>query len=136
MIDATSIIGQRFGRLLVVGVSPRPYRQHVVMSCVCDCGRPHRVRLDVLRRGASRSCGCLSGPIDLAGQRFGRLVAIEVAGRDKAGRVTWLCACDCGKRAVVESRNLRRGTSRSCGCLRRETARARMLALYARAGAA
>ena len=39
--------------------------------------------------------------IDLAGQRFGRLVTIEVVGKDKYYDKLWRCMCDCGKEADV-----------------------------------
>jgi len=52
--------------------------------------------------------------IDLTGQRFGRLVAIER--RDNQ----WLCHCDCGETNLVHRSNLVSGRAKSCGCLRRE----------------
>ena len=64
--------------------------------------------------------------IDLTGQTIDRLVVIREAGRDKSGHVLWLCRClgktgdDCGKEVVVSSNNLRRGHTKSCGCLKRE----------------
>lgn len=58
--------------------------------------------------------------IDLAGQRFGRLQVIRQAPKRRAGRVTWQCMCDCGAQASVQTKHLRNGESRSCGCLRRE----------------
>lgn len=33
---------------------------------------------------------------DLTGQRFGRLVALEVFGKNKYGNIVWLCKCECG----------------------------------------
>lgn len=56
------------------------------------------------------------GVIDLSNQRFGKLVAKKVAGRDKYNRATWLCICDCGTEKVIQSGNLRSGNTRSCGC--------------------
>lgn len=64
--------------------------------------------------------------IDLTGQPFGRLVVIREAGRDKGGHVLWLCRClgkngdDCGNEVVVSANDLRRGHTKSCGCLSRE----------------
>ena len=64
--------------------------------------------------------------IDLTGQPFGRLIVIREYGRDKHGNVLWLCRClgkngdDCGKEVVVTTNNLRRGHTKSCGCLSRE----------------
>lgn len=54
-------------------------------------------------------------PVDIAGQRFGRLVAVELRGR-KNGKAAWLCRCDCGREIVTLGTMLRMGDSRSCGC--------------------
>lgn len=59
--------------------------------------------------------------IDLTGQRFGRLVVLERAGSDSSKNAMWRCQCDCGNITVVAGGHLRTGTSRSCGCLHRET---------------
>lgn len=59
-------------------------------------------------------------PIDLSGQRFGRLVAIERAPRSKCGATMWVCKCDCGNRVTVQYSNLKRGATQSCGCLNDE----------------
>lgn len=56
--------------------------------------------------------------IDLTGQRFGRLVALGLAGRRKIS--FWTCQCDCGQVIVVRLGNLRSGNTNSCGCLQRE----------------
>ena len=53
---------------------------------------------------------------DLTGRRFGRLVVIEEAERNKCGTVRWLCKCDCGNMAKVQAGSLRNGHSTSCGC--------------------
>jgi hypothetical protein len=57
---------------------------------------------------------------DIAGQRFGRLVAIEFAGLDNHGKAKWRCRCDCGSSCVVSRGNLLSGATQSCGCLQRE----------------
>ena len=60
--------------------------------------------------------------LDLVGQRYGRLLVIKEAGRDKHGNVLWLCkcSCPCGTEVTVSCAPLRKGDIRSCGCLRRE----------------
>lgn len=56
--------------------------------------------------------------IDMVGLTFGRLTVVErVAGGAQA---RWRCACSCGGSAETNGSNLRRGISRSCGCLQRE----------------
>jgi len=58
---------------------------------------------------------------DIAGRRFGRLVA--VAPVNVQGRYKWDCRCDCGALTTVDGRELRSGGTLSCGCLRRDTNR-------------
>ena len=63
---------------------------------------------------------------DVHNVRFGRLVVIEF---DEAGSITqptWICRCDCGSTKSISYEQLRRGTQ-SCGCLRTEINRERML---------
>ena len=57
--------------------------------------------------------------VDLAGQRFGRLMVLEECGR-KNGGVVWRCQCDCGNITEVRSNHLRKGAVVSCGCYNRE----------------
>lgn len=56
---------------------------------------------------------------DITGQRFGRLTVIAYAGFKKP-RTSWFVRCDCGEQRQVESYSLKRGESKSCGCLSRE----------------
>lgn len=58
--------------------------------------------------------------IDLTGQRFGRLVVVEEAFKQKGEARRWLCVCDCGNDKVILQMNLRYGRTQSCGCLQKE----------------
>lgn len=58
--------------------------------------------------------------IDLTGTRFGRLTVLERVGINKWKSSTWSCMCDCGKKRVVVSGDLRSGNTTSCGCFFRE----------------
>jgi len=61
---------------------------------------------------------------DLTGQRFGRLIAIELAENPKEQKRTgksWLCLCDCGNKKIIRSNSLLMGGSKSCGCLSKES---------------
>lgn len=54
---------------------------------------------------------------DLSGQKLGKLLVIELAGRNKQKNCIWKCLCDCGKEHFISSSNLqRKKTTRSCGC--------------------
>lgn len=53
------------------------------------------------------------------GSKFGKLT-IEKA--SKQGSVWYFyCRCDCGNHTLVDSRNLFRGRTLSCGCIRRSS---------------
>ena len=59
--------------------------------------------------------------IDLTGQKFGKLIAIEKTDRKSSSRsIVWKCKCDCGKETFVSSSSLRSGNTQSCGCLKKE----------------
>lgn len=58
--------------------------------------------------------------IDLTGRTFGRLTVIQFAGTNKRGSYMWLCECECGNTKVVDGADLRRGGTKSCGCLAAE----------------
>jgi hypothetical protein len=59
---------------------------------------------------------------DITGEKFGRLTAVKRASTVKHGQqLSWVCICDCGNTCIAKGSNLRRGTTKSCGCLRRES---------------
>ena len=60
-------------------------------------------------------------PLNLVGQRYGRLKVVAPAAVDKWGSRLWLCECSCGGRITTHAHSLRSGDTGSCGCLRRET---------------
>ena len=62
--------------------------------------------------------------LELAGQKFGRLLVLYECGRSKDGHVLWKCRCDCGNECVVSSANLKNQHTQSCGCLNRDRVRA------------
>ncbi len=66
-------------------------------------------------------------PIDLIGQKFGRLtvIGIDEDYKFKYRRTKWLCKCDCGNIRSVRTQQLRTKTTQSCGCLRKQLAKER-----------
>ena len=66
---------------------------------------------------------------DLTGKKFGRLTVIERAENKKEGRVCWKCKCDCGNETIVTGKNLRSGHTTSCGCLKIERCKRRLIDL-------
>lgn len=123
IIDLT---GQRFGRLVVINRIDDK-RQGTFWLCKCDCGNKKIAETRNLRRGLTKSCGCLHNEqlrerklIDLSGQKFGRLLVLERA--ENHGRETyWKCRCDCGNIKEINGAKLKNGHTKSCGCLSKET---------------
>lgn len=54
------------------------------------------------------------------GTRFGRLVVVDRVENGAGGQSRWRCCCDCGNETVAFAGNMRRGKTRSCGCLHAE----------------
>ena len=61
---------------------------------------------------------------NLTGQKFGRLTVVEYVGKYKCGATLWQCSCECGQTRVAAAVNLVKGSTKSCGCFRREISRA------------
>lgn len=57
---------------------------------------------------------------DIAGQRFGRLVAVYPIPGSREHPRKWFCQCDCGATSSVLTRDLLDGNTTSCGCYIRE----------------
>lgn len=62
----------------------------------------------------------LPEPLDITGERYGRLVALRRAAPSPSGRTRWLFRCDCGQETIATTGGVRTGITKSCGCLRRE----------------
>lgn len=66
------------------------------------------------------ACFFMGKKIDLTGQKFNMLTVIKELGVVKSGRsnnVVWLCQCECGNETQVQTRILKSGGVKSCGCL-------------------
>lgn len=114
------ITGERFGGLVAVGPTRNRTRSgEVLWLCLCDCGNECEVASSYLTKGDTRSCGCTN---NIAGERFGRLVAVEPTSNRLHGGVVWLCLCDCGAVAYVTRHSLIGEGTKSCGCIRSEVA--------------
>lgn len=116
-----NLIGQKFGRLLVLEKGKKDKAQHQYYICKCDCGNICEINSDNLRRGLTKSCGCLHSEIthkntfkDITGQKFGKLTAINY--EIKNSKVYWKCKCDCGNEILVFLGHLQNGHTTSCGC--------------------
>lgn len=113
----TKYIGKKYGFLTIIGVSEKWLNQggHIVVDCVCDCGRQTSVILKNLKNGMTSSCGCYKRNaasekfcIDETGNRYGYVTVLSRAGVDKEEKATWNCRCElCGTEFVVQGKSLR-----------------------------
>lgn len=124
--------GEKYGQLQLI--ERIPYRNasgklYHKWKCICDCGKETVVFESNI--GKTQSCGHLIAEKvsdkhldDLTNQRFGRLTVIKRA-KDRtssSGRtiVQWECVCDCGNHCFIDACELRKGSTVSCGCYRKE----------------
>ena len=131
VIDLT---GLRFGKLLVLYRDIEYEQTHLCKGahwrCLCDCGKEITVYGAKLRKGNTRSCGCLRTETlreryfeDLTDKKFTRLYVENLnenflEEHPKAPKGTyWNCLCDCGNRCVINGKYLKNGDTKSCGCL-------------------
>ena len=118
-----NLVGQRFGRLVVVRLdkSSLGTKSGIKWHCKCDCGGEITTFAHSLKTGSTKSCGCLNREKlqDITGVRFGRLVAIKYVGR-KNREAKWLCKCDCGNEVVRGLGTLKSDRVHSCGCYLKE----------------
>ena len=129
MSKVIDILGQRFGRLQVIGRANNTKDGSAQWVCQCDCGNQKIIAGASLRRGLSTSCGCYGlevkkanrekQTIDETGNQYGYLTVIDKntdSSQQKDGRAMWNCQCKCGNICVVSGKLLRAGKVTSCGC--------------------
>ena len=125
MIDLTN---QRFGRLVVLNKnSSKKSDRGVYWNCICDCGNSCVVCGVVLRRGETKSCGCLQQEarhrklIDLKGQTFNYLKVLDLNKEqtEKYHQGYWICQCLlCNNIKTIKGSHLKESSIQSCGCLK------------------
>lgn len=108
------------------GVKPKAMACHHCDNRLC-CNPVHLYWGDAKTNAADRSLRGREGDrslkkngrfVDIAGQKFGRLLAVSLIETQFKGHMArWKCQCDCGKIYVVRGPALRNGNTRSCGCL-------------------
>lgn len=122
------LIGQKFGKLIVLREVPRAERKNdkwVEWECQCECGKLTRVRTGNLKNGHTQSCGCMRREAgdrfatNLVGQKFNKLLVLEKTEyRGSDGSIIWKCLCDCGTIHYASTNSLKTGAIASCGCFR------------------
>lgn len=55
--------------------------------------------------------------LNLKNKRFGKLICLNDIGKNKHGCYLWECLCDCGNKVVAVAQDIKKGHTKSCGCL-------------------
>jgi len=122
---AENLIGKHFGEWTVLYRAVNKRKHQTVWKCKCSCGNEAIIEGGRLKNGGStkcKECAAKNRINDLTNQHFGRLTVINMADiRTKQGTIQWNCLCDCGNKCIVRSQSLISGSTKSCGCLRKET---------------
>lgn len=119
---------QRFGKLVVIRKSDQKKGRAILWECQCDCGNICLKPTGELNWGTATSCGCAWRRSSVkTGGRYGRLVALEATEKRSNKSVIWKCQCDCGNICEVRATSLQSGHVESCGCLKEESDKVRML---------
>jgi hypothetical protein len=109
--------GDRYGHWTVLSTATTREDKYTTMLCRCDCGTQRRVKTQNMRLGKTQSCGECEYAVRPAmeepkvGEVFGWWTVITEANGGRA-----LCQCRCGRERRVNTRRLRSGDSKSCGC--------------------
>jgi hypothetical protein len=113
----SDLTGRRVGKLVVV--KPDTVRGKFKWICQCDCGNVKSIYENCLKRGETKSCGCIKIERfralghkrfkDLTGRKFGKLMTMELL----SGR-RWRCRCDCGNDRIVPAKSLHDGSAVDC----------------------
>lgn len=141
MSKFNDLIGKQFGKLTVIKRGEDYVwndKRYARWLCRCECGNETLVTSSSLKCGKTKSCGCLQREItsqnnvnNLLGKRFGRLIALKRCEDhiSKSGikATMWECQCDCGNIIKVLGNSLTTGKTQSCGCLRVEKLREKIL---------
>ena len=106
-------VGDKFGKWNILSESEKRSGNNRMMVCQCECGNTGIVAATVLASGRSKSCGKCN--IAKVGEVYGELKVIDEADKDSANRRRVKCICSCGREAIVDSYNLTRGISSTCG---------------------
>lgn len=120
-INLNDIIGHRFGELTALVQTDGRKNGEILYQCRCSCGQEILASGSALKNGKIISCGHIrkEDPEKLIGQQFGELTAFELIGKAPNNEWLYRCRCSCGEETTATRSELKRGTKKSCGHLRK-----------------
>ena len=122
-----NLIGQKFGKLKVIGIMPYKLGRDRRLICLCDCGNQVERTSTWVRYKKGVSCGCTVQPkMDIQpGYTFNHLTVLGRANvfNGKLGPLwdvldLWDVRCNpCGRKIMVRRQVIVNGIQKSCGCM-------------------
>ena len=117
------VIGNKYGRLTIIGIVPNTKPTKVI--CQCDCGNEHICAQADVVSGHTQSCGCLqseragesnvkdwTGHVSESGVEF-----LKQDHMNSKGQWVWECKCGvCGNIFYELPARINNGHVTSCGC--------------------
>ena len=128
MAKSYGMEGNIYGRLLVLKEDAGRNKNQLVLSlceCQCEAHTQFLVPRTDIRRGHTKSCGCLQKEAiakinykNETGNKYNMLTVLyRTNKKGNNGQYYWMCQCDCGNKKIIRGDLLRNGSVKSCGCL-------------------
>lgn len=123
-----NLLGQTFGKLIVIEETSQRKNKSVVWKCKCLCGEEIFLSTKELRSDGvcqCLKCGHSRNPkkinvSSIVGNKYNKLKVIEATEQRSGGKILYKCQCDCGNITLVSKTDLESGHTKSCGCIQRK----------------
>ena len=112
------LTGKRFGKLTVISYAYTK-NKNANWLCRCDCGNEKIMQSSSIKK--AKGCGkCTEYKFeDLSGRKYGKLTVLRRS--DRTGKYVYFdCICDCGNEVTVRATDLKDGTTKTCGCIKKK----------------
>lgn len=113
--------GQVYGNWTILHyIEPKdrlPENKDLSYLAKCSCGTIRPIRITDLRKGKSKSCGCLSKKAwnNELGKTYGDLTVLKQLNNRFGNPIQqYECRCSCGKEVIIPSDLI--GKKKNCGC--------------------
>lgn len=128
--SSAPIIGETHNRLTVIRDLKRMSNGKHLVECACICGKTKICRIDTVRYGDTKSCGCIRRP-NIKGKKYGYLTAIKYAGENRNGDSIWTFRCTCRNLVNrIAAQAKAKNTLLHCGCKKLKPNEAAFNALF------
>lgn len=109
---------EKYNMLTVLNTFVKNKRRYC--ECICDCGNKKVIEYYNVKKGITKSCGCLKKiaktPRFEIGEKKEKLTVLSVFQKDN-GIYYYRCICDCGNKTVIDKYYF--GKTKSCGCVKK-----------------